>query len=62
MLRHFRKFHPDQDVKDYYLNHVERAEEMVVEPDVQMPDSSCVGVLAEASARKIFRTWRFPNA
>ena len=36
----FRKFHPGQDIKEYYLNHVEQrggVEEMVVEPDLQMP-------------------------
>ena len=42
LLRHFRKNHPGQDIKEYYLNFVaqrgQNVEEMVVEPDVQIPD------------------------
>ena len=42
LLRHFRKNHPGQDIKEYYLNFVaqrgQTMEEMVVEPDVQIPD------------------------
>ena len=42
LLRHFRKLHPGGDIKDYYRTYVERgkngesAEEMVVEPDLQL--------------------------
>jgi len=42
LLRHFRKSHPGQDIKEYFLHYVERGgqsvEKMVVEPDVHLPD------------------------
>ena len=44
LLKHFRRFHPGQDIKEYYLNYVERngqtVEQVVVEPDLGEVSSS----------------------